>query len=54
MLKTLHRPANEVFAMGSVTDVAAQMHQAWGGRHAFRRLVGDSMAGLVKVAERVQ
>ena len=52
ILKTLHRPAKEVYAMGSVTDVAGEMHKAWGGRHSFRRLTGDSMPGLVKLAQR--
>jgi sugar (pentulose or hexulose) kinase len=52
ILSTIHRPAREVFSMGSVTDVALRMHDAWKGKHVFKRLEGDSMTGLVELARR--
>jgi xylulokinase len=52
VLANIHRPAREVFFMGSASDVASGMHRAWHGKHSFHRLTSDSMAGLVALAKR--
>ncbi len=49
-LADIHRPARDVFFMGSARDLAAEMHRAWKRRHSFHRLAEDSMPGLVKLA----
>jgi xylulokinase len=54
MLAKIHRPAREVFFMGSASDVASAMHRSWKHKHAFHRLMSDSMAGLVTLAERAE
>ncbi|HUO08383.1 MAG TPA: FGGY family carbohydrate kinase [Phycisphaerae bacterium] len=51
-LSHLHCPTREVFSMGGATDLATRMHAAWKGKHTFKKLEGDSMAGLVQLAAR--
>jgi sugar (pentulose or hexulose) kinase len=51
MLAKIHRPARGVYFMGSASDLASRMHQAWKASHVFHRLDGDSMPGLVALAE---
>ena len=52
VLSNIHRPAPNVFAIGSLTDLAARMHAAWPKKHHFRHLEGDSMTGLIELARR--
>ena len=52
MLSKIHRPAPNVFAIGSLTDLASRMHAAWSQKHHFHHLEGDSMTGLVELAKR--
>ncbi len=52
VLSNIHRPVPDVFAIGSLTDLASRMHAAWPRIHHFHHLEGDSMTGLLEIARR--
>ena len=44
--------AKTVYVMGSLVELARAMHAAWAGQHRFVQLKGDSLEGLVLLAEK--
>jgi sugar (pentulose or hexulose) kinase len=51
-LAALQRPRKQVLHMGAADALAASMHRAWPRKHEFKRLEGDSLAGLGEMAAR--
>ncbi|HVT80709.1 MAG TPA: hypothetical protein VHM90_08625, partial [Phycisphaerae bacterium] len=49
----IHRAARDVFSMGAAGMLSDLMHRTWKGKHRFRRLEAESLAGLGRMAARV-
>ena len=53
LLRQIHRPRRDVYAMGGASALGDAMHRAWPDSHTFRALSGDSLRGLGELACRV-